>query len=334
MSCPPYRVNSSSGRDAHPSGGRAVAPRRETSRAEGDLGLVWRSYVRRFDPEYAFRFLKQGLRRTTPRVRHPEQADRWTGPVVAAYAQLRLARARVADLRLPRERRYDAGRLMPVRVYRVVSSLSMHLGTPARHRNPAGGLPGRSKGSLRPSETLPGPQEERLSRRKPRTRGFCDGDEVSRWRQSPPRNPPCPLLRVLTEARLRAQNGPFLALSGVAMSTLRDVGYRAQELFAGGAIPLARTTRERNCIMKRGPEKAGLTSWAHVPPSRRLFPNTYRDKALLAASVRTHTPLLALHAPLAAGRRSQTHDRSARSEAETGYDRPRWPTREVGASRC
>src|SRR5215204_7227115 len=66
-----------------------------------DLDLIWRSYVRRFDLEHTFRFLKQSMGWTTPRVRHPEQADRWSWLVVAAYTQLRLARARVADLRLP-----------------------------------------------------------------------------------------------------------------------------------------------------------------------------------------------------------------------------------------
>jgi hypothetical protein len=113
-----------------------------------DLGLIWRSYVRRFDLEHTFRFLKQSLGWTTPRVRHPEQADRWTWLVVAAYTQLRLARARVADLRLPWERRYDAGRLTPVRVHRAVSSLLVELGTPAKVPKPCGRSPGRPKGRL------------------------------------------------------------------------------------------------------------------------------------------------------------------------------------------
>ncbi len=113
-----------------------------------DLDLLWRSYVRRFDLEHTFRFLKQSMGWTTPRVRHPEQADRWTWLVVAAYTQLRLARARVADLRLPWERRYDAGRLTPVRVHRVVSSLLVELGTPAKPPKPCGRSPGRPKGRL------------------------------------------------------------------------------------------------------------------------------------------------------------------------------------------
>jgi hypothetical protein len=113
-----------------------------------DLDLIWRSYVRRFDLEHTFRFLKQSMGWTTPRVRHPEQADRWSWLVVAAYTQLRLARACVADLRLPWERRYDAGRLTPVRVHRVVSSLLVELGTPAKAPKPCGRSPGRPKGRL------------------------------------------------------------------------------------------------------------------------------------------------------------------------------------------
>ena len=92
-----------------------------------DLELVWRSYVRRFDLEHTFRFLKQSMGWTTPRVRHPEQADRWSWLVVVAYTQLRLAR---------------------VRVHRAVSSLLVQMGTPAKAPKPCGRSPGRPKGRL------------------------------------------------------------------------------------------------------------------------------------------------------------------------------------------
>lgn len=117
-------------------------------KATPDLELIWRSYVRRFDLEHTFRFLKQTLGWITPRVRHPEQADRWTWLVVAAFTQLRLARTCVADRRLPWERRYDTGRLTPVRVRRVVSALLAELGTPAKPPKPCGRSPGRPKGRL------------------------------------------------------------------------------------------------------------------------------------------------------------------------------------------
>jgi hypothetical protein len=68
--------------------------------------------------------------------------------VVAAFTQLRLARAHVADLRLPWERHYDAARLTPVRVHRVVSALLAELGTPAKPPKPCGRSPGRPKGRL------------------------------------------------------------------------------------------------------------------------------------------------------------------------------------------
>jgi hypothetical protein len=115
---------------------------------EPDLDLLWRSYVRRFDLEHTFRFLKQSMGWTTPRVRHPDQADRWTWLVLAAFTQLRLARACVADQRLPWERRYDPARLTPTRVHRTVSALLVQLGTPAKPPKPCGRSPGRPKGSL------------------------------------------------------------------------------------------------------------------------------------------------------------------------------------------
>ena len=104
------------------------------------------------DPSYGlvhtFRFLKQTLGWTTPRVGHPEQADRWSWLVVAAFTELRLARQCVSDRRLPWERGYAPGYLTPVRVRRVVSALLPELGTPAKPPKPCGRSPGRPKGRL------------------------------------------------------------------------------------------------------------------------------------------------------------------------------------------
>jgi len=112
-----------------------------------DLDLLWRAYVRRFDLEHTLRFCKQSLGWTTPRVRYPEQADRWSWLVVAAYTQLRLARPWVADRRLPWERPLDPGRLTPSRVRRAVSALLPVVGTPASAPKPCGRSPGRPRGS-------------------------------------------------------------------------------------------------------------------------------------------------------------------------------------------
>src|SRR5215211_5364454 len=112
----------------------------------------------------------------TPRVRHPEQADRWTWLVVAAYTQLRLARARVADLRLPWERHYEAGRLTPVRVHRVVSAAWRMWARPPSRRNPVDALRGGPKDGSRAGRSA-----TRLSRGRPKSsrrqgeRKFCEG---------------------------------------------------------------------------------------------------------------------------------------------------------------
>ncbi|HEX2301759.1 MAG TPA: NF041680 family putative transposase [Pseudonocardiaceae bacterium] len=113
---------------------------------EPDLDLAWRAYVRRFDLEHTVRFCKQVLGWTTPRPRHPEQADRWTWLVLAGYTQLRLARQLAGDQRLPWERPRPRPRLSPVRVRRGFPQLLVRLGSPASAPKPAGCPPGRPKG--------------------------------------------------------------------------------------------------------------------------------------------------------------------------------------------
>src|SRR5205085_7474311 len=116
---------------------------------QSNRAVLWRAYVRRFDLEHTYRFCKQTLNWTTPRVRTPEQADRWTWLVVLAYTQLRLARPIAADTRLPWERRLPAHRLTPTRIRRDFSRLLPALGTPASPPKPCGRSPGRPAGSRR-----------------------------------------------------------------------------------------------------------------------------------------------------------------------------------------
>jgi hypothetical protein len=114
-----------------------------------DLAVLWRAYVHRFDLEHTYRFCKQGLNWTTPRVRHPEQADRWTWLVLLAYTQLRLARRAIADVHLPWERPQRPARraLTPARVRQAFSPLLVALGTPAKPPKPCGRSPGRPLGA-------------------------------------------------------------------------------------------------------------------------------------------------------------------------------------------
>jgi hypothetical protein len=110
-----------------------------------DLELAWRAYIRRFDLEHTVRFCKQTLGWTTPRLRHPTQAERWTWLVLAAYTQLRLARAIAADQRLAWERPRPPGQLSPYRVRRGFSRLLCVVGSPAAAPKPSGRSPGRPK---------------------------------------------------------------------------------------------------------------------------------------------------------------------------------------------
>ena len=110
-----------------------------------DLERAWRAYTRRFDLEHTLRFCKQTLGWVTPRVRHPEQAERWTWLVLSAYAQLRLARQLVADQRLAWERPRPPGQLSPYRVRRGFPRLLCVAGSPAAAPKPSGRSPGRPK---------------------------------------------------------------------------------------------------------------------------------------------------------------------------------------------
>ena len=111
-----------------------------------DLDVLWRAYVHRFDVEHTIRFAKPTLRWTQPRVRHPEQAERWTWLVIIAYTLPRLVTMSVCDQRLPWERPRPPHRLTPYRVRRAVSVLLLRLGTPANPPTPCGRSPGRPKG--------------------------------------------------------------------------------------------------------------------------------------------------------------------------------------------
>lgn len=76
---------------------------------EPDIEICWRAYLRRFDIEHTFRFVKNTLGWTTPSVRTPEQADTWTWIIITAYTQLRLARGLVEDQRPGNDDDHPAG---------------------------------------------------------------------------------------------------------------------------------------------------------------------------------------------------------------------------------
>jgi hypothetical protein len=111
-----------------------------------DLDRIWRAYIRRFDIEHTIRFAKQTLGATTPKIRTPEQADRWTWLILAALTQLRLARNLVADHRLPWQPPLAADKMTPGRVRAGFAYLLPRVGTPANWPKPSRPGPGRPNG--------------------------------------------------------------------------------------------------------------------------------------------------------------------------------------------
>lgn len=89
---------------------------KETNATSADVDRWWQGLLRRFDLEHTFRFGKQTLGWTTPKLCTPEAADRWTRLLVVAHTQLRLARQLAADLRRPWEKPARPERLTPARV--------------------------------------------------------------------------------------------------------------------------------------------------------------------------------------------------------------------------
>jgi hypothetical protein len=136
-----------------------------------DLDLLWTTYLRRFDIEHTFRFLKQYLGWTAPQTRTPAQADRWTWLILAAHTQLRLARHLTRDLRHRWEKPTPTGRApTPGRVHRGFPRLTRKLGTPTQRPKPTRPGPGRPQGTTRPPrQRYPVTTKPQTSRNKKRT---------------------------------------------------------------------------------------------------------------------------------------------------------------------
>jgi hypothetical protein len=103
-------------------------------------------YARRFGQEHGYRFDKQDLLWAAPRVRTPEQMERWTDLVAAVHNQLVLARPQVEGERRPWESR--TGPTPPRQVRRAMGRIIAQLGTPARAPQRRGKAPGRAVGAV------------------------------------------------------------------------------------------------------------------------------------------------------------------------------------------
>jgi hypothetical protein len=112
-----------------------------------EVAALWQAYLRRFDLEHSFRFIKSRLGWNKPLLRDPAAADRWTWLVIACYAQLYLARPLAAAVRLPWQRPPAAAAMTPGQVRAGFRHARQVVGTPARMAKPPSPGPGRPKGS-------------------------------------------------------------------------------------------------------------------------------------------------------------------------------------------
>jgi hypothetical protein len=108
------------------------------------LAEISPNYRLRYSQEHGYRLDKQVLLWDVPRLRTPEQTERWTQIVACAHNQLVLARPLVAGIYRPWETRRSLLTLTQVR--RAMPSLLTQLPTPARAPQPRGKASGRAKG--------------------------------------------------------------------------------------------------------------------------------------------------------------------------------------------
>jgi DDE superfamily endonuclease len=112
-----------------------------------EITVLWQAYLRRFDLEHAFRFIKSRLGWNRPLLRDPAAADRWTWLIIACYAQLWLARTIAAAIRMPWQPAIPAAALTPGRVRAGFRHARQITGTPASTAKPGTPGPGRPRGS-------------------------------------------------------------------------------------------------------------------------------------------------------------------------------------------
>ena len=117
-----------------------------------EVTVTWQAYLRRFDLEHAFRFIKSRLGWNKPLLRDPAAADRWTWLIIACYAQLCLARPLAAAVRLPWQPRMQAAAMTPGRVRAGFRHARQIAGTPASPAKPGKPGPGRPRGSKNTSK--------------------------------------------------------------------------------------------------------------------------------------------------------------------------------------
>ncbi len=111
------------------------------------LSQIWRQYLRRFAVDHWYRFAKQRLHWTLPRLGTREQCERWSDLMPLLTWQLWLARNLVNDHPLPWQK--SVTNLTPGRVAQSMGGVLAAIGTPSHPPKPRGKSPGWSTGQPR-----------------------------------------------------------------------------------------------------------------------------------------------------------------------------------------
>lgn len=107
----------------------------------------WRLYLRRFAVDHWYRFAKQRLHWTLPKLGTPEQCEHWSDLLPLMTWQLWLARDIVTDNPLPWQKKQS--NLTPGRVAQAMGGVLAAIGTPASEPKTRGKSPGWPTGNPR-----------------------------------------------------------------------------------------------------------------------------------------------------------------------------------------
>ncbi|MBC1236265.1 MULTISPECIES: NF041680 family putative transposase [Nostoc] len=111
------------------------------------LSQLWKLYLRRFAVDHWYRFLKQRLHWTLPKLATPQQCDRWSDLMPLMTWELWLARDIVNDNPLPWQKQMT--QLTPGRVAQAMPAILVRVSTPSIPPKPRGKSPGWKKGQSR-----------------------------------------------------------------------------------------------------------------------------------------------------------------------------------------
>ncbi len=111
------------------------------------LSEIWKLYLRRFAVDHWYRFIKQRLHWTLPKLATPQQCDRWSDLMPLMTWELWLARDIVCDNPLPWQK--PIVKLTPGRVAQAMAGILARISTPASPPKLRGKSPGWKTGQPR-----------------------------------------------------------------------------------------------------------------------------------------------------------------------------------------